>query len=220
MKQDLVSRQFRIILLVLMTLVVLSAFAAYKARPWHIRPVESYPCRLTSEGVTIAIDVLYQDPLAASIFDKNDMVTRGIMPVGIIIFNENNFPVSVEGGTIEVLWENERIHSLQPAEVVQRLFKKSGRNIFAPPQSGPQLPKVDLPALEDFERKFIQSKSIPAHDKGGGFIYLNVRDPKNIRDYFTNARMYIPDVTREDTGSKMIYFEVELKPIFEASKDK
>lgn len=210
----------RFTLLILLSLAGLSTFASYKARPWSIRPVESYPCKLTSEGITIAIDALYQDPMAASVFDKNDIVTRGIMPLGIVIFNENDFPVSVEGGTVEVLWENERIHSLQPAEVVQRLFKTGSRLIFSRPQSGPQLPKVDTSALEDFEHKFINRKYVPAHDKGGGFIYLNVRDPKNIREYFANARVYIPDVTREDTGGKMIYFEIELRPMFEASKDK
>src|SRR5437773_11461533 len=81
-----------VILLVLVPLVL----AGYKARPWSIRPLESYPSRLTSEGVTIAVEPLFLDSLAAKVFDKNDMVTRGIMPVAILIFNENDFPVMVD----------------------------------------------------------------------------------------------------------------------------
>jgi hypothetical protein len=67
------------------TLVVLAAagsmVAAYKARPWPVRDIESYRAKLTSEGVTIAVEPLFTDELAGQAFDKSDMVTRGIMPL-------------------------------------------------------------------------------------------------------------------------------------------
>ena len=75
-------------------------------------------------------------------------------------------------------------------------------------------------AMDDFERKFIQRKSVAPHAKGGGFLYLSVGDPKGIPEYFSKARVYVPDVIREDSGGKMIYFEVDLKPTFEANEIK
>jgi len=54
-----------------LAILFLSALAigGYKARPWTIGAAESYPARLSSEGVTIAVQPLFQDALAARVFD-------------------------------------------------------------------------------------------------------------------------------------------------------
>ncbi len=44
-----------------------------------------------SEAITIAIEPLFTDTLAAQVCDKKDTVTRGIMPLIIAIFNDNDF---------------------------------------------------------------------------------------------------------------------------------
>ena len=103
------------------------ALAGYKVRPWNIRSAESYPARMTSEGVTIAVDPLFQDALAAQVFDKNDIVTRGIMPVAVAIFNENDFPVMVQGTSVELITGDDRLRTMYPNEVVPKLFAKGGR---------------------------------------------------------------------------------------------
>jgi hypothetical protein len=64
---------------------------ATKQRSWQIRTADDYASRLTSEGVTIAVEPLFRDELAAVVFDKNDIVTRGIIPLAVVIFNGNDF---------------------------------------------------------------------------------------------------------------------------------
>src|SRR5262245_26256540 len=165
------------------------ALAAYKAKTWTLRPAEQYPARLASEGVTIALEPLYSDVLAGAVFDKNDLVTRGIMPLGIIIFNDNDFPVEVDGSTAELIVPDarssadargeERLRTVPPGEVVKRVFTKDKKSVVLP-NPLPRLPgggntdRATTDAIDDFDRKLLDRKVVAPHDKGGGFLYLRV----------------------------------------------
>ena len=69
-----------------------AGMAGYKAREWNAKARELYAASLSSEGVTIAAEPLFTDALAARAFDKKDVVTRGIMPLALVIFNDNDYP--------------------------------------------------------------------------------------------------------------------------------
>ena len=193
------------------------AFAGYKARQWSPRAADSYSAKLTSEGVTIAVEPLFRDDLAAQVFDKDDMVTRGIMPMAIIIFNDNNFPVRVEASQIEIIGADEHIHTLPPGEVVSRIFKKGKKNVWIPQPipRGPIGDGLNADALSDFDHKFLGSKSVAPHDKAGGFLYIHPPSTQDVPGFLSGSRVYIPDIIREDTGTRMIFFEIDLKPAME-----
>jgi hypothetical protein len=181
------------------------SFAGYKARPWNIRQRESYSASLTSEGITIAVEPLFTDALAAQVFDKNDMVTRGIMPLAVVIFNDNNFPVTLNAATIVLNQGEDHFHSLPVNEVVHRLFQKGGKGTWIPrPFPRITVDKGNQDALEDFD------------NKSGGFLYLHIPGAGEMATYLSNARLYIPEVYRQDTGAKMIFFEIDLKPAIDA----
>jgi hypothetical protein len=191
--------------------------AGYKARPWSLREPDTYPAKLTSEGVTIAVEALFRDTLAAQVFDKNDMITRGIMPIAVVIFNDNDFPVLVGYESIELINGDEHVHTLLPNEVVARLFAKGSKNIWIPQplprrSSGDQL---NPDALSDFDHKFLGEKLVEARSRGGGFLYVHLPTTGDPAAYLTDARLYIPDVYRQDKGEKMIFFEIDLKPAIE-----
>ncbi len=163
-----------------------------------------------------------QDAEAAQVFDKNDIVTAGIMPLAIIIFNDNDFAVRVESDSIEVILADEHVHTLAPAVVVNELFKKGRHQGYGVPSS--RMPgsgdSGNPEALRDFELKFLGSKVVPAHGKEGGFLYIHPPVSKDLRPYLSKARVYIPDIYREDNGSKMIFFEFDLKPASDGSPSK
>jgi len=188
-----------------------SLLAGYKPRPWKLRAIQDYPAKLTSEGITVAVDPLFLDTLAGQVFDKDDIVTRGIMPLGVIIFNDNAFPIRLECNTIEVIQGDEHIRGIPPSDAVRQLFKGS-RNILVP-----SMPKQALnpDALADFEFKSLEGKEIGAHSMGGGFLYLRV-SPRDLRSDLSRSRVYIPDIYRLDSGSKLIFFEIELRPAIES----
>ncbi|MBN1571195.1 MAG: hypothetical protein JXA73_25390 [Acidobacteria bacterium] len=204
------KRIFRIFSFVFTGLTLLgssgSGVAGYKARNWTVNPRESYPASLTSEGVTIAVEPFFTDAMAARVFDKKDIVTRGIMPLAIVIFNDNDYAIEVDGLSIELIRDDDRIRTLTPAETVNRLFSKNKNRI------NPSSPKGSNPdALMDFGDKFLMDKVIAPHDKGGGFLYMKIYNPEGLAGYLSKAAVYIPNVYRQDDGSRLIYFEIDLK---------
>ena len=197
------------------------ALAGYKARPWSIRERSTYPAQLTSEKVTIAVEPLVSDKLAAEVFDKDDILSRGIMPLAVVIFNDNDFPISVEGATVELIRQQDHLHTLLPEEVGPRLMKKTGRGFVLPdpiPRSGSG-DRATADAVADLDHKFLSTKVVAAREKGGGFLYLHV-PAKDVEEYLSDATLYIPNVYRSDTGAPMIFFEIELRPAVDSLRTK
>ena len=194
---------------------------AYKARVWEPGPRESYPAFLTSEGVTIAIEPLYTDELAARAFDKKDMITRGIMPFAVVIFNDNDFRVEISGLDIELIHNDRpdvRVKTMPPNEVTWRLMQrdKSWRSQRIPRLSQNEL---DRDMLEDFDKKFLMKKIVEARGNAGGFLYLHLPENENVQEFLSNAAIYIPRIYRLDDGSRMIYFEISLAPAVNNTKE-
>jgi hypothetical protein len=203
---------------VLFPLACFAAWAAYKPRPWTPRPRTGYAATQTSQGVTIAVDPLFQDALAAQVFDKPDIVSRGIMPLGIIVFNDNDFPIQVDGGSIELVEAEDRARTLEPSQVLPMLFSRKGKSIGLPvpiPRSSGSEP-YPPEARDDFEHKFLAEKTIEAHQSGGGFLFFRVPQAANWTRQLTTATVYIPEVHRQDTGAELVFFEIDLKPATEA----
>lgn len=190
-----------------------SGWAKYKTLSWNIRARDSYAASLTSEGVTIAVEPLLTNAAAAQVFDKSDMITRGIMPLAIVIFNDNDFSIEVDGMSAELIHKDQHIRTMPPNEVVYRLFRndKTWKS-----QPTPKLSRADLntDALDDFDAKFLMKKSIPAHGSGGGFLFLHIPESEDLASYLSQSLVYIPKIFREDKGSRLIFFEIELAPAF------
>ena len=194
---------------------------AYKAPAWEPGPRESYPAFLTSEGVTIAVEPFYTDKLAAGVFDKKDMITRGIMPFAVVIFNDNDFRVEISGLDIELIHSDRpdvRIKTMPPNEVTWRLSQrdKTWRTQRIPRLSQNEL---DRNMLEDFDRKFLMKKTVEARGQAGGFLYLHLPENENAEEFLSGAMLYIPRIFRLDDGSRMIYFEISLARIFHGVSD-
>jgi hypothetical protein len=183
-----------------------AGMAGYKAREWNAKTRENYAASLTSEGVTIAAEPLFTDELAARIFDKKDIVTRGIMPLALIIFNDNDYPIEVDGLSIEMLQGDEHFRSLSPVDAANHLFgkEKSPLNRSTPGVANEE-------AFKDFNDKFLTDKTVAAHDKAGGFLFIKIYNPKDLPVYLSTATVYIPNLYRGDDGSRLIYFEIDLK---------
>ena len=209
------KKRFLFIFAVIIT-VAGTGLARYKAPKWEPGQRENYPAFLTSEGVTIAVEPLYTDELAARVFDKKDMITRGIMPFAVVIFNENGFPVDVSGLDIELIHKdrpNIRIKTMSPNEVTWRLSKRDKK---WQTQRIPRLSQneLDRDMLEDFDDKFLMTKTVAALGKAGGFLYLHLPENENAVEFLSGAILYVPKIFRLDDGSRMIYFEIPLARIF------
>jgi hypothetical protein len=187
--------------------ITLPAWTGYKVRPWNPHSRDNYAASLTSEGVTIAVEPLFTDALAALAFDKKDIVTRGIMPLAIIIFNDNDYPVEVDGVSVELIHEDTHLRTLYPGQALDRIYN-DGRGVGSR-NPGSQKGMFNADAVADFENKFLMNKIIAPHDKGWGFLYLHVSS-SNLVQYLSKSRVYIPNIYRRDKRSRLIFFEIDL----------
>jgi hypothetical protein len=210
------------ILLSCLVLWAALAFAGYKAHPWSLRAVTAYPAQLTSERVTITVEPLYRNEMAAEVFDSKDMVARGIMPVALGVFNENDFPVRIEAESIELISGAEHVHTMPPGEVVYRLFSQGGKKewVSQPMPRDPSRMQLNRDALADFEQKYLGSRTIGPRSKEGGFIFIHPPAAGDPEKYLSGARVYIPGIYRQDTGQKMIFFEIDAKASLNAEPGK
>ncbi len=186
----------------------------YKPRRWEAGARESYPARLTSQGVTIAVQAMYTDRMAASVFDVDDMVTRGIMPLAVVVFNDNAFPVEVEGDTIEWISEGRHVRTLAPEQAAMICLQKGKRNVLVPRLPTPRIPgaaKIDQRALDDFRQKFLGKRTVAGGGKEAGFLYL-AAPAGDLRELVRGSRVYIPGLRRRDDGSSLIFFEIDMEP--------
>ncbi len=195
--------------------------AGYKVRQYAPLPIESYPSRLSSEGLTVAVEPMFTDALAGKAFDKKDIVARGIMPLAIIILNGNEFAVEVAASTIELLISGNRIRSLSPERAFQQIFGQTPipREVRIPsPVPIPRITvyKSNAAALDDFNYKYLGIKRIEPQSLAAGFIYLPVKNSPNLRKDLAEARVYIPDLCRADNGAPMMFLEIDLRPAIEA----
>ena len=204
-------------LLLIFVIVIAAAatgLARYRAPAWEPDPRENYQAFQISEGVTIAVEPLYTDALAARAFDKNDMITRGITPFAVVIFNDNDFPVEISGLDIELIHQNRpnvRIKTMSPNEVTWRL---SQRSKAWHTQRVPRVSQKDLDRnmLEDFDNKFLMNETVEARSTMGRFLYLHLPQNESVEEFLSGAMLYIPRIFRLDNGSRMIYFEIPLAP--------
>lgn len=213
--------RFWVLVIVLFLLATLAMPAGYKARPWMPRAIESYPARLVSEGITIAVDPLYSDALAAQVFDKPDIVARGIMPLAVIIFNSNDFALDVNGKTIELLQEEDRIQGIDPLLAVERIYASMPSPQVRIKNPIP-LPKIKVAkshaeACQDFKDKFFTLlRHVDPHSTAGGFLFLPVGHTAYLNKALASARVYIPNIYRSDNGKSLLFFEIDLKPALNA----
>ena len=203
----------------LLLLSTLALAASYKARPWTPRAMDSYPAKLTSEGITVAVDPLCTDALARQVFDKNDILTRGIMPLAVIVFNSNDFAVEVEGASCELNLRDDHVHPMAPDQAAQRVYQqKMQERPSRIPGGTPRLKLTSAPAeaVQDFKNKYFGIKRIGPKSTAGGFLFFPVPEEMDMRSYLADRRVYIPEISRVDTGASMIYFEIDLKPAIDA----
>lgn len=209
-------------------LVALPATAGYKLIRWAPRAIEAYSSQQTNDGITIAAEPLYTNALAAKAFDRKDMLSRGVLPLALIVHNSNDFAVEVSGESVELLMDDERLQTLDPVQALQHLYGARSRVIMPVPRRRsplPTPPRANLPNVPkdanlDFNQKFFGHKRIFAHSTDGGFLYIPISDSTNLESRLSKARVYIPDTSRYGTGAKIMFFEFDLEAAVRAMRVK
>lgn len=172
-------------------------------------PAASYASKQTNEGVTIAVKAFDNEELAHSAFGKVNPYQYGILPVLVIVQNDTDQSLRLEGLDFEYETFNGGKVDATPAADVP--YAAEGPRRPAQPGSSPwPIPEVlkkkhknPLGGGEIQSRAF-SAKMLPPHDKASGFVYFQT--PHRPGD-----SMYISGIQFASSGKALFYFEIPFK---------
>lgn len=189
--------------------------AEYKSLKVAVQPAKEYSFFQSQGSVIIAVDPYLENEKIRTAFDVKDMVKKGVYPFHIIITNESDNLISVDGPAI-LLNSPDHVdrESLPPEEVVQILLSKSHSSTGKGPSFPSPIPFPIKKGDDTFElnadltRKELHKLRVEPHTTGAGFIYFEM--PPGIKD-LKGWRIFVPKVRDLQTQKDYLFFEVELK---------
>jgi hypothetical protein len=203
--------------LVVMPLVLASAaLAGYKSLKVKVDPAQSYPFHQTQSNVTIAADPYETNEKIRTAFDVKDLEKLGIVPVNIVISNEGEDLISINGEDINLLDDKNRsIQSTAPEEVVQLILNKgkapSSRSRTPSPIPLPRREGLRGDAFEietDFRNKALKEVRVAPKTTASGFLFFRLPG-KETR--LSRYKIYIPEIKSLKTKQNLLFFEIEFK---------
>ena len=201
--------------------IVVAAFLSGSAVRGQNDP-NKMPARDAHQDVVIAVDTYHTEALAKEKFGKKNPYDAGILAVEVVMRNDNDRAVKVDLDTIRLLLaapgqQRQRLVPLALEDVLNKVLYKGGgpeatkRRTPIPRLPGASKPSKEWQELEEKWRPLVFEMDIlPPKSTVHGVMFFDVN---RYFEWVQYARFYVPDVTFEQDGKALLFFEVELAPI-------
>ena len=178
--------------------------------PPPVQPATSFAAVEVHDGEKVAIAAEPYDTRQKESIFRVDYLSHGILPVRLIVTNNNNRPISLRDARILFLTAaGDRIQAAEP-EDVERLMTRKEREGAKLPMPGP-LPSIKLKprasnkAIEqDFNTFEYRSLVVEPHSTRAGFLFYDVSD----LDHPLRGAMLHLRKLRDADGNELFYFEL------------
>ena len=202
---------------ILLAALILAGSVALGYKPVEIRAkaAKQYASHQEFQNLVIAAypcDTRYK---ARQLFDTDKFGKKRILPVLIVVENNNDFVVSVEGRSIFLIDSaGTRHRPMHYLDVLADLNNKRRPPISAieprvPGRRGSRTVKVaSEEMLADFEQKDFGEKLIAPYTKDFGVVFYEI--PWDGWD-LSKSRFYLPDVYNFSAKEPLVFFEFEVR---------
>ncbi len=182
----------------------------YQIKTVKVLPVDSYPARITIEGLTIAADPYPNDERSYTAFDVKDLNTKGYFPVHLIIRNATQSFITVRTRDIILTTaDGQKLYTTPATIVVQDVIKGGLVSKLPKMKSHDQSTSTRSGSpLVDFTAKEMTNRQIEPGAVSDGFIFFYTDDPK--KPLFAGSKLLIPKVTDDDNRKTLGPFEILL----------
>lgn len=205
----MINKIFAVVRPQIIVLVLGVGAYGYDVKRPEIKPAREYPAHQDFQEVVIAAHPCETQEKVSEFFDTEDLIEKQILPVLIVIENNNDFAVGLRDEQIVLIGPDGTQHSAIPFEdVLLRISMKR------PPSAYPtrkeillqQTVKKDVYA--DFEQKALGEKMVAPKDSGYGVVFFPLPEEGSVDGY----RLYFPRVFNVTDGEPLIFFEFDLEP--------
>lgn len=176
---------------------------------FQAKPAQEYAAKQEQAGVTVAVQPYRGEQEQKDAFGKAEPYKFGFLPVLVVITNEGDAPLGLEGLKVRLI--DGRREGLEPTPGEDLAFfnpkghKPKDRPSYIPiPIGGPKVKKGPLAKPEITQREF-QAPVVAPNTTASGFFYYNVGTGS-----LDGASMYISGIRNMATGSELFYFEIPL----------
>ena len=186
-------------------LLVAGVLIAAEKTTFQSKPVDQYPHRQASEGVTIAAQPFMTDDEAKQAFGSLNPWRYGVLPVLLVIQNDGKDTLRIDHMKVQYeLPDNSRIDATPAPDVKYARGVKTPKTI--PGASLPvHLGSKKNPLDEwEIEGRAFSAKVIPPGQSASGFIYFQTPETS------AAASVYVAGLTNAVSGKEVFYFEIPL----------
>ena len=194
---------------ILLTIIV--GFAGDKDKPKDAAPFKvgravSYPAKMTSDKITVAVKAYEREEDLQAAFGKTPLTRYGVLPVLVVIDNDGPKAVTLRLKVEFIAGDNQKILPTPPTEV-QYLKPARVPSTMDPTVKSPiPLPKKKNPlASWEIDGRAFVAKMVPAGESASGFFYFQTA-------IWKNARVFVDGISDSATGNPLLYFEIPLEP--------
>jgi len=185
---------------------IAAAFAADKdTATFRPPPVTGLDHRQTNAQVTIGVDPYVAPDKVKTAFGKLDPYQYGILPVLVVIQNDSDKAIRLNGLKAEYVGPNRDRVDATPAKDVRYVRGPNRPGVITGPGGTPKIlsKKNPLDAWE-IEGRAFAAQMLPAGQSASGFFYFRTGLQRG-------ATIYLNGLTEAATGKELFYFEIPLQ---------
>ncbi len=167
--------------------------------------VEGLAKRQTNDKVTVAVDPYASGDKVKLAFNKLDPYRYGILPVLVVIQNDSDQTLRLDGMRVVYNGPNRRQVVATAPEEVKYLRGANRPGMIPGPTGGIKVisKKNPLNSSEIEGRAFIAKMVPPGHSASGFFYFDTAMQP--------GSTVYLSGITEAGTGKELLFFEIGLQ---------
>ena len=177
--------------------------AGYKIRNIEIKPAGEYTSHQSLQNVVIGARAFDTEEEILSAFDTKKLYQKQIMPVLIVVENNNDFAIRLSGSDIYLSDAGVNRRSIPYAQVLLAIAKRK-KSSYSPHEDVLLRDIKNKDMVADFERKHFGEKLIAPHGGDFGIVFFELIQLN------AAARIYIPNITNLETQQYLMFFDFDL----------
>jgi hypothetical protein len=189
----------------LLGLIFVSLGAKYDVKDLQIGPAHEYTAHLDFQNVVIGAYPCTTEAKTLELFDTEKLHEKGILPVLLVIDNNNVFPIQVSEADIYLV--DKTGQQERPIPFMDVLLEVSLKKPITESLDKKQLDKIVKKEMRlDFEHKSFGEKLIGPNSSDYGVVFFRLPQDGDLEGY----RLYFPEVMNFSEREALVFFEFDL----------
>jgi hypothetical protein len=186
-------------------LSIAAAFAADKPSAFKPGPAESFTSHQTNDKVTMGVDPYVMGDKIKVAFGKVDPYQYGVLPVLVVIQNDSDVSIKLDGLHAEYVGPNgDRVDATPAHDVRYAVGPRRPNVIDGPAGAGAKILGKKNPLDEwEIEGHAFAAQMLPPGQSASGFMYFETGLQRG-------ATIYIRGMKEASTGKELLFFELTL----------